>query len=1133
MGFVRRARTTIAVAVVAFSVAVGGVESTAFASQLPAFEAPSSDQKTSDDVTVIVRLDTQPEGATPSADDRHETVREDIAALVKESHGSSIGEGEDYYSAIDGFSITVPADAVEEIRDLDEVADAFVEREWVVEANELAQASLDKQSLSAENPADEEKSELELQVTTSPTYDGTGQLIAFLDSGLLTTHEAFSGTIDTATVALTRAESGAAAAAILAKGRAAGGAWISSKIPFALDYAGGDNNVGPQGVMPFSSHGTWIAAIAAANAGQQRGVAPQAQIAMLKIGEANSAGSVTLKDSAYLAALDDVVLLKPDVLNLSLGTPAGDIEADDGAGETYAAVFAALEEADISIVAAAGNSYDAPHTQISAYAPAAVTQPDTGILSSPATYRQALAIAAVTSEGAVPAFSSWGPAADLRLKPEISALGSNVTAADSASTSSYQDGLGGTSLATPYIAGAAAVLRQRLTESGEFTQLSVAEREALVYQFLMGTANPLTDAASKTLYSPRHQGAGRIDLASALQTLVVPSVVGAVDSSRPKAELGDGVGSWSFRVQLRNYGVVKATYEIQGNALSEKVSGGNFQRSSADWTNKGIDVKSSVSRLSVPAGATAAFTVSITPQAAFTRWASTNAPYGTFIDGFVTLRAVEGGSGAQDLTVPFLSFYGDWAAAAVFDNDIWSGTAIKSGIGLFSRERSGFIPLGANPFDMSVTSKPVSWTGKIKAERAVVAPKSGNTWNAATSQLVPDWIATRTATLRGAARLDYVLIGPDGQEKRRWSKTDVRRSNAAGSSHNSVVEADTDVATDPLFAATRGDASFPDGRYTLRLTATVAGTTRTQSRDLTFMLDSTPPTLSIESTSAEAVRVRISDATYLAATQIGVQGDDGTITYFTDKTLYSNVEPSSGSYIVTLKTADIQAAWKAAGNSGALPAIVAITAWDYAANSATVAVSLSSGQCTVATGPASFRDVAASHPFAADISWLSQRGITTGWPDGTFRPQEPVTRAAFAAFLYRMAGCPSYTPPTSSPFVDVPVTHQFYREIAWAASKGITKGWSDGTFRPEESITRDAIAAFIYRFAGSPEFTVTKTFKDSAGNEHRRAIEWLATTGISTGWSDGTYRPGLFTERGAIAAFLHRYSDKGIPIAVK
>ncbi len=99
------------------------------------------------------------------------------------------------------------------------------------------------------------------------------------------------------------------------------------------------------------------------------------------------------------------------------------------------------------------------------------------------------------------------------------------------------------------------------------------------------------------------------------------------------------------------------------------------------------------------------------------------------------------------------------------------------------------------------------------------------------------------------------------------------------------------------------------------------------------------------------------------------------------------------------------------------------------------------------TGLDPFPDVAGSHPFFTEIAWAADRGITTGYPDGTFRPAAEVTRQAYIAFLYRLAGDASV--PADAPdrvaegFSDVPPSHPFATEIAWAAERGITTGYPE------------------------------------------------------------------------------------------
>ncbi|WP_245346140.1 carboxypeptidase regulatory-like domain-containing protein [Arthrobacter sp. CAN_C5] len=188
----------------------------------------------------------------------------------------------------------------------------------------------------------------------------------------------------------------------------------------------------------------------------------------------------------------------------------------------------------------------------------------------------------------------------------------------------------------------------------------------------------------------------------------------------------------------------------------------------------------------------------------------------------------------------------------------------------------------------------------------------------------------------------------------------------------------------------------------------------------------------------------------------------------------------------------------------------------------------------------SFTDVPTGLLFHDEISWLASSGVTTGWtgPNGTntYRPVTPIARDAMAAFVYRLAGSPDYDAPKESPFIDVSTESMYYKEIAWLESTGISAGWTNGNgdkaFRPLSPIARDAMAAFLYRFAGEPDTDpqTQSPFADiSVEQEHFEAIAWLASTGISTGWTepDGqkTYRALDPVNRDAMAAFMFRYAE--------
>lgn len=179
---------------------------------------------------------------------------------------------------------------------------------------------------------------------------------------------------------------------------------------------------------------------------------------------------------------------------------------------------------------------------------------------------------------------------------------------------------------------------------------------------------------------------------------------------------------------------------------------------------------------------------------------------------------------------------------------------------------------------------------------------------------------------------------------------------------------------------------------------------------------------------------------------------------------------------------------------------------------------------SAATAESAFPDVPSGAKLHSEIAWLSTMNITTGYPDGTFRPGQPVNRDAMAAFLYRLADSPAYTPPAQSRFIDVPVGSQFYKEIHWLAASEITTGWPDRTFRPLQSVKRDAMAAFLYRFAVSPRFIPPRTtwFGDvPTGVEFCKEINLLATSGISTGYAGDIFKPLQAVNRNAMAAFMY------------
>jgi probable HAF family extracellular repeat protein len=169
-----------------------------------------------------------------------------------------------------------------------------------------------------------------------------------------------------------------------------------------------------------------------------------------------------------------------------------------------------------------------------------------------------------------------------------------------------------------------------------------------------------------------------------------------------------------------------------------------------------------------------------------------------------------------------------------------------------------------------------------------------------------------------------------------------------------------------------------------------------------------------------------------------------------------------------------------------------------------------------------FPDVPVQHPFFADICWAEGNGVATGFADGSFRPTSSLSRQAMVAWLYRLAGSPAGPFPPSG-FSDVGPTHPFATEIAWAVDADVAGGFPDGTFRPTTRVSRQALVAWLFRFAGSPAGPFPDPgFTDIGSSVFANEIWWAADAGVVAGYADGTFRPGASVTRQAAVAFLHR-----------
>ena len=524
-------------------------------------------------------------------------------------------------------------------------------------------------------------------------------------------------------------------------------------------------------------------------------------------------------------------------------------------------------------------------------------------------------------------FSSWGVSPDLRLKPEIAAPGGNVF---SAIPNGAYEQTSGTSMATPQMAGISAIVLQRVQSDPLFASMSARDKADVVQNLIMGTARPLTDAAqtSGALYSPRKQGAGLVDALAATTSSVYPTVAGAAEPSRPKADLGDGTTGWHFDVTLHNLGAAPATYELSSQALSEIVDGGFFTEHSSDWRGRGVEVTYSGAAsasaegatVTVPALGEATVGVDVMPGSEFASYVADNTPNGTFLDGFV--RFASKTDGQPDLAVPYLGFYGDWGKAPIFDALASTGGAHTRASEIVNGSTGD--SLGYNPL-----IKVADRTGKPNPQRYVISRSAASG--------APTVLEPRTGTLRSVHALTSTYTNEAGETV--FSVTNHRNWKSiylTSTEENTWVEAYHDSTA--FDANAEKFARMPDGAYKLTLFAHNDGPSRTeQSISYDFRLDTAAPVISelVYSGKGEGfvVTFDVTDDSPLAAVDLHDPAD-GLWFY---RHVFTEDEGSVGAdgrytYHVEIPMSVIQQAWTDQGGTGDVIANPYILAWDYGLN---------------------------------------------------------------------------------------------------------------------------------------------------------------------------------------------------------
>ncbi len=172
-----------------------------------------------------------------------------------------------------------------------------------------------------------------------------------------------------------------------------------------------------------------------------------------------------------------------------------------------------------------------------------------------------------------------------------------------------------------------------------------------------------------------------------------------------------------------------------------------------------------------------------------------------------------------------------------------------------------------------------------------------------------------------------------------------------------------------------------------------------------------------------------------------------------------------------------------------------------------------------------FIDVAPGSTFYVHVTWMACAGLTNGYADHSFGVRKDINRGEAALMLYRVSG-ETHDAGTTQDFSDVPAIRgeEGFTAISWLEAEGIVHGYSDGTFRPDRSISRGELASYLFRYwdDGTYEPPAQPVFEDvPATLGTYPEISWMHENEMVKGYSDGTFRPRQDVTRGETAKYLY------------
>ena len=403
----------------------------------------------------------------------------------------------------------------------------------------------------------------------------------------------------------------------------------------------------------------------------------------------------------------------------------------------------------------------------------------------------------------------------------------------------------------------------------------------------------------------------------------------------------------------------------------------------------------------------------------------------------------------------------------------------------------------------------------------------GSTWTDISSATSSSY--TTQATTAAMSGYQYHCVVTDGNSNSVTSQAATLTVTAATVSVTGVSLDKTELSL------TVGD--------TETLTATVAPANAT-NQNVTWA--SSDPSVATVDAAGKVTAVGAGTATITATTV------DGGFTAICTVTVRPDIPPANPNYRITVEatqggtvTADPTAA-----KAGATVTLTPVPDRGYQVGTVTVTdrfgdtvevtenadgtytFTMPNGQVTVTVtfeqAPLPFPDVTEGDWFYDAVRYAYETGLMDGVGDNLFAPNSQTTRAQLVTILYRLAGEPE--PGGDSGFSDVAAGTWYTDAVAWAAQNGIVNGVSDTEFAPGDDITREQLAAILYRYAAYQGYDVSQRadlsgFGDaeSISGYAQEALSWAHAQGLVLGFEDGSLRPQGTASRAQIAAVLMRF----------